>query len=142
MKVEYKDGLYYKSIESEPNRRRKYLSAVAEVHQTIKKAGVNNIPDAWFEDNEEGGYLVEKEIPFPDVNSIINELSKEEKKHINIKRFEILDKIKRKTGIVVYDNHLRNVLYDKDNKEVYIIDFEQANVLREKGFTRQTLSKR
>lgn len=48
----------------------------------------------------------------------------------------MLNDIKKKTGIIIYDSNLRNALYDKENKEVYLIDFEQANVLKKAGFTK------
>ena len=138
MIVVHKNGLYYKKPNKELSvkKRRKYLSMIAEIHQKIKKEGIENIPDAWFEDDEEGGYLVEKAIPFPNVYSLYDELTNKEKKEINEKRFKMLNDIKKKTGIIIYDSNLKNALYDKENKEVYLIDFEQANVLKKAGFTK------
>lgn len=113
-------------------KREKFFECVKETYQQIKEAGFN-VPQVTLKEKIEGErdttYLEYEPMYGDNIKNLVakGKMTEEKAREVRKKAIEMVDAIREKLGLSIYNVHSANIFYNTENKKTYLFDLIQTS---------------
>lgn len=109
--------------------RLSFFEQIKQVYTTIKEAGFN-VPSVTIKGEGDASYIEYELIKGDNIRNLVlqGKITEEKAGQIRKEAIKMVDAIREKTGISVYNVHSANIFYAIDLNKTYLFDVIQSNV--------------
>lgn len=127
---QYPNSKYVVSLTG--TERTNYLTKVKDLYNNLKSKGYP-MPSATIEGTNDSTYVKCESKSGDFISKLFKEgkLSQEKARKLSPRVMEIVDEIKSKEGITIYNTHTGNVVYDPSSDKLYLMDITQNSNITE-----------
>lgn len=109
-------------------KREEFFECVKETYQQIKEAGFN-VPQVTVKGEGDATYLEYEPMHGDNIKNLVakGKMTEEKAREVRKKAIEMVDSIREKLSLSIYNVHSANIFYNTENKKTYLFDVIQTS---------------
>ena len=109
-------------------KREEFFECVKETYQQIKEAGFN-VPQVTVKGEGDATYLEYEPMHGDNIKNLVakGKMTEEKAREVRKKAIEMVDAIREKLGLSIYNVHSANIFYNTENNKTYLFDVIQTS---------------